>query len=100
MSTDPAVWGLATMSMSSAFTAATAFIPPLAEVRKRSAEDPVFAGDVRMGELATMLIAIGFGIIGSSISGSPVPAIVGMVVGAGLVGLYESALKTEVTANG
>jgi len=100
MASDPAVWGLATISMSMALTAATAFNPPLTEVRKRSREDTTFAGDVRLGELATLLVSVGVGTISSSISGSPVPAIIGIIVGLGLVALYESALQTEVTANG
>lgn len=100
MAAEPAVWGLATISMTMSLTASQAFIPTLAEVRKGSADNPVFAGDVRLGEVATLLVSVGSGIVASSISGSYVPAVVGIVVGLGLVALYESALQTEVTPNG
>jgi len=99
MAADPAVWGLATICMTSSLTASSTFLPPLVEVRKRDQTDPVFAGDVRLGELATLVVSIGFGAVCSSLSGSPVPAIVGLLTGLGLAALYESALKQDASVN-
>lgn len=96
MPANPAVWGLATVCMTSAFSASSTFLPSLTEVRKASANDPVYAGDVRLGEGATCLVSTSFGLVCSSLSGSAVPAFVGLAVGLLLAALYEHALRTDI----
>ena len=62
-----------------------------------SAADPVFAADVRLGEGATVVVSVSFGLVCSSLSGSPVPVWVGLLVGLILSGLYEHALRSDDT---
>lgn len=90
------------LTLSVTITAATTSIgafyqmlPPISEVRKRSIGEPEFAADVRMGELMASAITIGMGGIASSLSGSPIPALVSVFVAVGLVTMYESTLRTS-----
>ncbi len=72
----------------------TTLAPSLSEVRKASVKhDPGLAGDVRMAEMAAAALTLGVGAIGSSLSGSSVPIVMGAVMTAVLIGVYEMALQ-------
>jgi hypothetical protein len=47
-----------------------------------------------MGEFAAATIAIGVGVIASSLSGSPAPAFVAVIMSVVLIALYEKALAS------
>lgn len=92
---DPITLSVTTMAVTTSLGAFYQMLPPISEVRKRSAGDPEFAADVRMGEVMASSIAIGIGGIASSLSGSPTPALVSVIFAASLVFLYEITLRNE-----
>jgi len=69
-------------------------LPRLSEVRRGSPSDPELAADVRMGEFAAAVVAIGTGVIMASLTGSPVPAFAAAVMVGALLFVYESALRS------
>jgi hypothetical protein len=91
---DPQASSAALLAMTQAIAAFTTFLPPLAEVRKKSIDDPLFAGDVRVGELAAVSLTIGVGTIVSGLTGSNAPIVVSLITAFGLVVLYESTLRS------
>lgn len=95
MSADPAVTSAALIAMTQSIAAFQTFLPPLADIRKGSADDPGFAGDVRLGEVAAAGLTIGVGAIVGSLTGSSVPTVVAVVTAVGLVVLYESTLRAS-----
>lgn len=90
---DPVTLSVTTIAITSVIGAFYQMLPPISEVRKRSAADPEFSGDVRMGEVAASVVALGVGAVASSLSGSPVPVIVAAIFVSGLIFLYESTLR-------
>jgi hypothetical protein len=92
---DPQASSAALLAMTQAIGAFTTFLPPLAEVRKKTLDDPLFAGDVRLGEVAAVGLTIGVGAIVSGLVGSNAPMLVSVVTAVGLVFLYESTLRSN-----
>jgi hypothetical protein len=97
---DPQASSAALLAMTQAIAAFTTFLPPLAEVRKKTADDPLFAADVRVGELAAASLTIGVGAIVSGLTGSNAPMVVSIITAAGLVVLYESTLRSNPIPEG
>lgn len=96
MPVDPSLIGPSTLAISQAVTAFNSFLPKLADIRKsHPTEDPAFAADVRMGEVAAVALTVGVGAVASSLTGSPVPTVVAVVVAVGLVLMYESTLRAD-----
>lgn len=96
----PELAGTASLVVSQSFSAFSQFLPPLSEVRKAdAAHNPDIVGDVRMGEIAAITFSIGTGAILSSLTGSPVPSVVALVMVLVLVCLYETALKGNRPGN-
>ncbi len=92
----PELLGAATIGLSQGFAASQSFLPKLSEVRKTDAsKNPEIIGDVRMGQIATAVITIGTGAIVSSLTGSPIPTYVAVVVVIGIAALYEVALRGD-----
>lgn len=88
--------GPATLSISQGIAAFFTFLPRLSEVRKATPEEnPELAADVRIGEVAATAVCVGVGVITSSLTGSPVPAFVAVVVALVLIGVYETTLNTD-----
>lgn len=99
MPVDPGILGPATLAISQGFTAFSQFMPKLSDVRRADPKaDTGTAEDVRIGEIAAVSVTIGMGIIMSSLTGSPVPAFVAVIVSIGLVMLYESTLRRNPNA--
>lgn len=85
--------GPATLVISQGFSAFATFLPKLTDVRKADAAmNPNVVGDVRLGEVAAFTLCVGTGVIASSLTGSPVPAVVGVLTGLALICIYETAL--------
>lgn len=93
---DASVIGPATLSITQAISAFHSFLPPFSDIRKQHPDDnPSFAADVRMGEVASVSIALGIGVITSSLTGSPIPAYTALLISAILVTLYETTLRSN-----
>lgn len=70
-------------------------MPPITEIRKRTPDtDPEFAADVRVAEIVGSVITLGIGLIMSSLSQSSLPALVAIMVAAGLTITYECVLRS------
>ena len=88
--------GPASLAISQGVTAFLSFLPKLSEIRKADpATDPGMVGDVRMGEVAATAVCVGVGTIVSSLTGSPLPAFVAVLVALVLICIYESALASD-----
>ena len=88
--------GPATLALSQTIGAFQFFLPHLSEVRKHTPEDdPSLAGDVRLGEVAACALAMGVGIITSSLTGSPVPLYASLVMCGVLIAVYETSLRKD-----
>lgn len=94
MPVDAAIIGPATLSITQAIGSFSTFLPRLSDIRKEDGTNPEFVNDVRVGEIAAVAVTVGVGAIVSSLTGSPVPAVVAVVVAIGLVMLYEATLNT------
>jgi hypothetical protein len=76
------------------------FLPKLSEVRKADATtNPDIVGDVRMGEIAAVVVCIGVGAMTSAITKSAMPAYAAAFVGIALVCVYESVLRADRPGN-
>lgn len=92
--------GPATLVVSQGFSAFATFLPKLTDIRKADATlNPDIVGDVRLGEVAAFAFCVGTGVIVSSLTKSPVPAVVGVLMGATLVCIYETALWGDKVLN-
>lgn len=93
---NPNIFGPATLAMSQGITAFMTFLPSISDVRKASAsEDIDLVADVRMGEIAASTLTLGVGLIASSLTGSPAPTVIAVLVCVILIGLYESILQAD-----
>ncbi|HET7414768.1 MAG TPA: hypothetical protein VFI97_03630 [Arthrobacter sp.] len=96
MTPNPAIFGPASLCVTQGISAFTAFLPHFTEVRKADpSANPDVVTDVRMGEIAAVTLTLGVGVIASSLTGSPVPAVVSAITAAVLVTLYEAALAQK-----
>jgi hypothetical protein len=84
------------LSVTQGVQAFHSFLPNFVDIRRNNPnDDPVFAGDVRMGELAAATTTIGIGLIASSLTGSPVPTYTAILMSFILVALYEYTLRSH-----
>ena len=90
---DSAVSGAVMLSATTAFTVFNGLLPDFSDVRK-STGDAATINDVRMGEVAATVATIGIGLIASSVTKSPAPALIAIAVAGALAFMYESALRT------
>ena len=89
-------FGAASLAIGQGVASFAVFLPKLTDVRKYNPKDnPDFAADVRVGEIAAVSVTMGIGLISSALTGSQAPAIVSLLVCAILVTLYESVLRTD-----
>ena len=75
-----------------------AFLPRLEDVRKCDKNDKNMAGDVRLGEVASVGIALTVGFMLSQMSGSSLPLFTAALICAVIVGVYEFALSSKAVA--
>lgn len=71
----------------------TAFLPTLREVRQGSPKDPQMVNDVRYGQLAAGVLAVGIGALMSWLSESAVPMYVAIFATILYSIIYEMALR-------
>ncbi len=89
-------FGPATLALGSAMSAFTTMLPKITDIRKANPEkNPEFAADVRMAEIAAVTVAVGFGAIVSSLSGSAAPLVVVAIMCVILLSLYETTLRAD-----
>jgi len=86
--------GTASLAISQSVFAFTAFLPNFVEVGKSSPDD--IRKQVRLGETAAVIIALGIGGILTWLAGSPVPLGIAALMSAILIYLYETAMRREV----
>lgn len=90
------VFGPAALAAGQTLSSFSTFLPRLSEVRKANAgAEPGMVGDVRLGEVAATAIALGVGVIASSLSRSPVPMYAAAFVALILIAVYEVALRGD-----
>jgi len=90
------MFGPATFAIGQSVASFQSFLPKFSDVRSKNPKDhPDFAADVRMGEIAAFTVSMGVGLIASSLTGSPVPAVITLLVCLILVTLYESTLNAN-----
>lgn len=90
------VFGPASLAAGQTLSGFITFLPRLSEVRKANASaEPSIVGDVRLGEVAASAIAIGVGVIASSLSGSPIPMYSAALVAVIVICVYEAALRGD-----
>ena len=92
MDANPNVIGPATLSVTQAVAAFFTFLPSIKEVRQAGPNDDT-AKDVRTGEIAASVVALGVGTIITAITGSPTPVFVALVIVGVLVLVYEVTLR-------
>ena len=71
----------------------TTVMPKMSDVRK-SIGNPGVTNDVRMGEITASVIAVGTGLLASSLTKSKLPLMVSLLSVIALVVMYESVLKS------
>lgn len=81
------------LSVTQSVVVFTALLPPFTEVRKADKHDIDMRADVRLAEAAASTLVIGIGVIASSVTKSPAPAMASIVCALLLVGMYESVLN-------
>jgi hypothetical protein len=93
--------GVAILSITQGFAAFSLFMPKLEQVQAGHAGDLALVHRVRMGEIAGGAVTLGVGAIISAATKSSGPILIGAVVAAGFVGLYETTLHkiSGVVAN-
>lgn len=90
------IYGPAMLGVTSGMQAFMTMLPRLSDIRKGDpATDPGLAADVRMGEVAGVSLTLGLGVISSSLTRSPIPALTALVMSIVLVSIYESALRAD-----
>lgn len=92
--------GPATLAITQSVSSFQFFLPRLADVRRADPKHNAdMVGDVRMGELAAATLCIGIGAMVSSLSGSPYPAMVSVLMVGILISVYEIALRGDKPMN-
>lgn len=74
------------------------FLPDFTQLSKADPHDAGVIRDVRMGEIAAVMMTLGIGGMTSALTGSSVPAVIALLTCGGLVVLYEMALNTTEEA--
>jgi hypothetical protein len=93
MPVDPAVIGPTTFAVTQAVSSFNAFLPSFRDISQADPNNAGFVRDVRLGEFAAVMLALGIGGMASALTGSPVPTTIAVLTSAGLVMLYEYALR-------
>lgn len=91
----PESFGFAALALGQSMSQFNAFMPPLADVRRSSPSDPVMAGDVRTGEVASLVGSLLVGAVVGWITGDPTAAYVSVIICAVMVGMYEYIFRAN-----
>lgn len=90
---DPTLIGPTTFTVTQSITSFGAFLPTFREISAADPNDTAFVRDVRLGEFAAVLLSLGIGGMTSALTGSPLPTTIAVITCAGLVALYEYAMR-------
>lgn len=90
----PEALGTSSLAISQSVIAFTAFLPNFVEVG-RSDKDQII-GEVRLGETAAVVIALGIGAMLSWLNGDKTPFLISAIMAFILIAMYEVALRKEV----
>lgn len=93
MENNAAAAGISVTVTSMMMSGFTAFLPTLREVRQGSATDPRMVNDVRYGQLAAAVLAVGIGALMAWLSQSAVPLYVALFATLLYSVIYEMALR-------
>lgn len=85
---------LTMLAVTSSIGMYTSLLPSFSEVRKADHSDVETRNDVRMGEIAAGALAVSIGLMAASMAGTPIPAVVAIVVAVGVTAMYENVLNT------
>lgn len=83
----------ASLAITQAVSLFNSFLPNLTEVRRASQEDPTFAADVHLGEIASVGLLAGIGVMMASLTDSYTPLAIALIMGLFLTMVYEYALR-------
>jgi hypothetical protein len=87
--------GVAAIALTQTYAQFQSYMPKITDVRKADPFDTEMIGDVRMGEIASLIGSLGVGLIVSSITGDPTPTYVSVGVSLMLIALYEYTLRAN-----
>lgn len=90
----PEALGSSSLAISQSVIAFTAFLPNFVEVGRSDKES--IAGEVRLGETAAVVIALGIGALLSWLNGDKTPFLISAIMSFILIAMYEAALRKEV----
>lgn len=86
--------GSSSLAISQSVIAFTAFLPNFVEVGRSDKEQII--GEVRLGETAAVVIALGIGAMLSWLNGDKTPFLISAIMAFILIAMYEVALRKEV----
>lgn len=90
------MFGPAMLGVTAGINTFATMLPKLTDIRKADpVNNPDVAADVRMGEVASVTLTMGIGVIASSLTRSSVPTFTALVMCTILVAVYESALRAD-----
>lgn len=92
---NPEALGPSSLAVGQAVSSFSIFLPKFTDVRQSDPGNDTMRKDVRLGEIGAAAVAIGVGVILSSMSGHAAPAIVAVLMSAIIVALYEKALGSK-----
>lgn len=95
MEANAAAAGISVTVTSMMMSGFTAFLPTLREVRQGSKDDPKMVNDVRYGQFAAGVLAVGIGALMSYLSGSATPLYVAFFTTMIFAMIYELALRNN-----
>lgn len=91
--------GIAALALTQSYGQFSAYLPKLSDIRRADpTTDADMVADVRVGEIAAFVGSLGVGVIVASLTKDPTPAYVSVAVSIILICLYESVLRTRLTA--
>lgn len=90
----PEALGSSSLAISQSVIAFTAFLPNFVEVGRSDKES--ITGEVRLGETAAVVIALGIGALLSWLNGDKTPFLISAIMSFILIAMYEAALRKEV----
>lgn len=83
------------LSITAGVSVFNSLCPPLHEVRRATNGDIAVINDVRIAEISAVSLTVAIGLIGASLTNSPLPAVFAVIAAAGMVVMYESVLRRE-----
>lgn len=90
---NPEALGPSSIALGTATSAFMGFLPKFSEIRRADPNDEGMNKDILLGQIAAVAVSVGTGVIVSSLTGSPIPAFVAVLMCVILLGCYNAARK-------